>query len=72
MEKKIRAPHLHHLLGEIQILKDQFGGIVFSHIYKELNVEVDTLSKQALVFQPGMMEIEETSNGISSLYYESI
>ena len=50
----IRAPHLQHLLAEIQKLKAQFGRISFAHIYRELSEEADTLSKQALTFQPGM------------------
>ena len=44
-KKNIRAPHLQHLLDEIQNLKDHFGGGIFSHIYRELNSEADTLSK---------------------------
>ena len=70
--KNIRAPHIQHLLADIQSLKIQFVRIAFAHIYRELNEEADTLSKQALAFQPGMMEIEEITNGLSALQYESI
>ena len=66
----IKAPNLQHLLAKIQNLKDKFGGIVFSHIYREMNIEAYTLSKQALDFQPRIMEIEEISSGHSTLYYE--
>ena len=48
----IRAPHLQHLLAEIQELKAKFRRISFSHIYQELNAEVYSLSKQALAYQP--------------------
>ena len=68
----IRAPHLQHLLVEIQNFKAQIGRISYVHIYRELNEEADTLSKQALAFHPRMMEIEEVSNGILALHYEAI
>lgn len=68
----IRVPHLQHLLAELQILKSQFGRISFAHTYKELNLEADTLSKQALAYQPGMLEIEEVIDGLSTLHYETI
>ena len=56
----IRAPHLQHLLVEIQNFKAQIGRISYVHIYRELNEEANTLSKQDLSLQPGMMEIEES------------
>ena len=68
----IRAPHLQHLLIEIHNMKGQIGRISCAHIYRELNEEAYTLSKQALAFHPGMMEIEEVSNGLTTLHYEAI
>ena len=41
----IQAPHLQHLLAEIQTLKSMFKRISFAHIYRELNAEADSLSK---------------------------
>ena len=64
----IKAPHLQDLLAEVWNLKAQFGRITFAHIYRELNKEADTLLKQALAFQPGMMEIEEASNGLKTVH----
>ena len=67
-----RSPHLQQLLAEIPNLKAQIGMIYCAHIYRELNEEADTLSKQALAFQLGMMEIEEVSNGLTTLHYKAI
>ena len=68
----IRAPHLQDLLAEIQTLKLSFRWISFGHVYRELNMEVDALSKQALSYQPGLMETEEVSDGISAVHYETL
>ena len=68
----IRVPHLHHLLAEIQNLKAIFRRISFAHIYRELNEEAEFLSKQALSYQPGLMEIEEVAEGITTLRCEMI
>ena len=68
----IRAPHLQHFLAEIQTLKNSFRRISFGHVYRELNMEVDTLSKQALAYQPSLMETEEMLEGISTFHYETI
>ena len=68
----IRAPHLQHLLAEIQTLKSMFKRISFAHIYRELNAEVYSLSKQALAYQLGLMETEEVAEGISTYRYETI
>ena len=68
----IRAPHLQHLLAEIQELKSKFRRISFVHIYRELNAEADSLSKQALAYQPGLMETEEVAEGTSTYRYETI
>ena len=63
----IRVPHLQHLLVEIHNLKAMFRRISFAHIYRELNEEVEFLSKQALAYQPRLMEIEEVVEGITFL-----
>ena len=49
-----------------------FRRISFAHIYRELNEEAEFLSKQALAYQPGLMEIEEVVEGITFLRYEMI
>ena len=68
----IRVPHLQHLLAEIQTLKTYFKRISFGHIYRELNMEADSLSNQALAYQPSLMETEEVVEGISTFRYEMI
>ena len=62
-KRKIRAPHLQYLLKEIQALKPSFELVSFSHIYRELNSEADTLLKLALAIQPRIIEVEEHTNG---------
>ena len=49
-----------------------FRRISFAHIYRELNEEADTLSKQALAHEQGMLEIEEIVDGLSTPHYETI
>ena len=68
----ICVPYLQHLLTEIQNLKALFRRISFAHIYREVNEEADSLSKQALAYQPGLMEIEETTEGTSKISFEMI
>ena len=68
----IKAPQLQHLLAEIQNLKAQIGRITYAHIYRELNKEAYTLSKHALSFHPGTMEIDKVLNGLTSIHYEAI
>ena len=65
----IRAPHL---LAKIQTLKTSFRRISFGHIYRELNMEADALSKQALAYQPSLMETEEVSEIILAFHCETI
>ena len=60
------------MLTEIQSLKINFRMISFGHVYHELNMEVDSLSKQALAYQPGLLEIEEMEEGMSAFHYETI
>ena len=36
-----------------------FESISFQHIYRELNVEADKMSKEALLLPPGLMEVKE-------------
>ena len=68
----IRAPHLEHLLAEIQTLKLIFRQISFHHVYRELNMEADALSKQELAYQPSLMETKEVLDGISAFHYETL
>ena len=68
----IRAPPLQHLLAEIQTLKLNFRRISFGHVYRELNMEADALSKQALAYQPGLMETEEVLDATSAMHYETL
>ena len=51
---QINAPHLQQLLSAIRKLLEFFTGFRISHIYRELNMEADGLSKQALL----LVEIE--------------
>ena len=71
-QNNIRAPHLQHLLTEIQSLKSSFRRISFGHFYRELNMEADSLSKQALAYHPGLIEIEEVEEGILAFHYETL
>ena len=68
----IRAPHLQHLLAEIQTLKLSFIWISFGHVYRELNMEANALSKEALAYQPDLMETEEVLDGTSTMHYETL
>ena len=54
----IRAPHLQNLLMAIRALQTSFKEVHFKHIYREYNMEVDTLSKQALAIRSGIIEGE--------------
>ena len=56
---QIKAPHLQHLLRVIKVQKASFETISFTHIYRELNIEADKLSKVALALHPGLMEVRE-------------
>ena len=58
---QINAPHLQQLLSAIRRLLEFFTGFRISHIYKELNMEADGLSKQALLLDPGNLETEVIS-----------
>ena len=68
----IQVPYLQHVLTKIQNLKTLFRRISFAHIYREVNEEADSLSKQALAYQPGIMEIEETATRTSRVSIEMI
>ena len=35
-------------------------------------MEADSLSKQALAYQPGLLEIKEVVEGMSAFHYETI
>ena len=58
----INSPHLQHLLKTLSEQMAAFESITFHHIYKELNSEVDKLSKMALALPPGLMEVKEIVN----------
>ena len=55
---QINAPHLQQLLSAIRRLLEFFTRFKISHIYWELNMEADGLSKQDLLLDPGNLEIE--------------
>ena len=59
---QINAPHLQQLLNVIRRLLGFFTGFNISHIYRELNMEADGLSKQALLLDPSNMETEVIRN----------
>ena len=52
----IRAPHLQNLLRAIQSMQPFFASLKFNHVYREFNTKADTLSKQDLAIQPGIIE----------------
>ena len=60
------------MLAEIQSLKSSFRRISFGHVYRELNMEADSLSKQALAYQRGLLETEEVVEGVLAFHYETI
>ena len=61
---QINAPHLQHLLRAIRDQMHNFDTISFQHIYRELNVDVDKLSKEALLLPPGLMEVKEYAENL--------
>ena len=66
---QINAPHLQYMMAAIRDLVTSFKSVSFEHIYRELNMEADSLSKLALALQPGIIEVEEMTNGQISDYY---
>ena len=68
----IRAPHLQNLLKAIRALQPNFDAFHFNHIYREYNMEADTLSKQALAIQLGIIEGEIASGSIVTQFYSPI
>ena len=58
---QINAPHLQQVLNIIRRLSEFFTGFRIYHIYRELNMEADGLSKLALLLDPGKLETEEIS-----------
>ena len=56
---QINSPHLQPLLKEIRDQISNFVSISFQHVYRELNVEADTLSKLALTLPLGLMEVKD-------------
>ena len=56
---QINAPHLQQLLRAIRRILDLFLGFNITHIYKELNMEPNGLSKLTLLLAPGHLETEE-------------
>ena len=71
-KNNIRSPHLHNLSKEIRALQPTFEVVLFNHIYREYNTEVDTLSKQALAIQPGIIEGEVVAGDATTLFYSPI
>ena len=56
---QINAPHLQQLLRAIRRILDIFSGLRITHVYRELNMEADNLSKFAMLLAPGHLETEE-------------
>jgi ribonuclease HI len=49
------------IMDRIQVLKGDFDGVSFIHVYREFNHKADTLSKEALTVQEGVL-IESSNN----------
>ena len=58
----IKAPHIQHLLRIIKEQKDAFETISFTRVYRDLNTEGNTLSKEALAIHQGLMEVRKIKN----------
>ena len=56
---EINAPHLQQILRAIRRILDLFSGLSITHVYKELNMEEDSLSKLAVLLALGHLETEE-------------
>ena len=68
----IRASHLQNILKVIRALQPTFEAVLFNHIYREFNIEVDALSKQALEIQPRIIEGEIVTRGANTLFLSPI
>ena len=69
IRNNIIAPHLQNLLRAIRSLHPSFETIQFNHIYREFNIEADTLSKMALAIQLGITEGEVSGEGEVIVFY---
>ena len=56
---QIKDPLLQQILRAIKGLLNLFLGLSITHVYRELNMEVDNLSKHALLLALGHLETEE-------------
>ena len=65
----IQAPHLQNLLRTIRSMLPFFASLNFNYVYREYNTEADTLSKQALAIQPGIIEGEIFDEGDSIMFH---
>jgi hypothetical protein len=54
---------LSSLLQEIKLVTQLFEWIYFNHLYRELNVKVDTLSKEDLSLPVGALGLYEFVDG---------
>jgi hypothetical protein len=52
-----------HIMDRIKEARAQFEFISFQHVYRELSIKEDMLSKEALKMQEGKMKIEEEVEG---------
>ena len=59
---QIMAPHLQAILRSILSPFPKFQQLSFKHVYRELNTEVDALSKQALTLPLGTLTIMDVSS----------
>ena len=55
---QINVPHLQQLLNDIRRLLEFVTRFKISHIYRELSMEADGMSKQALLLDIGDLETE--------------
>ena len=61
---RLKTDYWLHLLRAISSQKERFESISFQHICRELNAEIDKLSKDALLLPPGIMEIKDYENNL--------
>ena len=60
----LNVPSLSHWCDEILYLLQYVHPVTIKHIYREHNQQVDGLSKQALLLDPGLGHFTETLDGV--------
>lgn len=66
----IKAVSFSHQCSRIKELMKLFGQIQIGHIYREHNMEVDTLSKLGIGCTEGILQVEEVHGGSHKRNYE--